>query len=69
MSQIKDVLKKSNLSQNNIAKVETMLRDAGADYYKILVNDAVDVKHWTQFDLILRYHGLAEDFIVYIDFD
>ena len=45
-----------------------MLRDNGADYFKILRNDN-DLKHWAQYDLIWKYHGLAEDFIVYIDFD
>ena len=45
-----------------------MLRDNGADYFKILRNDN-DLKNWAQYDLIWKYHGLAEDFIVYIDFD
>ena len=51
-------------------QVELMLRDNGADYFKIEIDDGcVDLRHWAQFDLIWKYHGLAEDYIVYIDFD
>ena len=50
-------------------KVEHQLRDAGADYFKITRNDSVELKNYGQFDLIWKYHGLGEDFVVYIDFD
>ena len=69
IKQLKKVLLGSKLSQNNLEKVELLLRDHGADYFKILRNDSVEVKHYTQYDLIWRYHGVGEDFIVYIDFD
>ena len=51
-------------------QVEHLLRDNGADYFKITRDEGnVELKHYTQFDLIWKYHGLTEDFIVYIDFD
>ena len=66
---LKKILQKSKLSQVNLRKVETLLRDGGADYFKILRNDSVELQHYTQYDLIWKYHGIGEDFIVYIDFD
>jgi len=49
--------------------VELLLRDNGADYFKILRNDSVELRHYTQYDLIWKYHGVGEDFVIYIDFD
>ena len=43
---LKKILQKSNLSQINLRKVETLLRDGGADYFKILRNDTVENKYW-----------------------
>lgn len=50
-------------------QVEAKLRENGADYFKILRNDSVQLRHYTQFDLIWKYHGVGEDFVIYIDFD
>ena len=67
---LKTVLQESKLSSTKIRQVELLLRDAGADYFKIEKDDgSVDVRHWAQYDLILKYHGLGENFVVYIDFD
>ena len=27
------------------------------------------MRYYTQYDLIWKYHGIGEDFIIYIDFD
>ena len=69
ITRLKKVLINSRLSKNNIQHVESLLLDAGADYYKILREDAEDIRHYTQYDLIWKYVGLHEDFIVYIEFD
>ena len=54
--------------------VEHLLRDNGADYFKITTEedvsaDSKNVQLYAQFDLIWKYHGLTQDFIVYIDMD
>jgi len=66
---LKEVLAASKLSQNNMRKVEMLLRDSGADYFKVTRNDSVELHNYGQFDLIFKYHGLGEDFVVYLDFD
>ena len=68
--ELKEVLRNSKLTRNNMRQVELMLRDNGADYFKIEVDKGrVDMNLWGQYDLIWKYHGLGNDFIVYIDFD
>ena len=47
ITRLKKVLINSRLSKNNIQHVESLLLDAGADYYKILREDAEDIKHYT----------------------
>ena len=47
ITRLKKVLTNSRLSKNNIQHVESLLLDAGADYYKILRDDAEDIKHYT----------------------
>ena len=70
IKQLKRALQGSNLNTSKIRQTELLLRDNGADYFKIEVDDGnFDVKHWGQYDLIWKYHGLADSYIVYIDFD
>ena len=69
ITRLKKVLGESKLSLNKMQNVGALLTDAGADYFQILQNDSIELKHYTQYDLILKYHGAGEDFIVYIDFD
>ena len=70
MSSLKAVLVNSKLSANNMRQVELLLRDNGADYFKITKHAGqADLSFTTEFDLIWKYHGLTEDFIVYVDFD
>ena len=58
------------MNTSNTRSLELKLRDNGADYFKVEIDDGhVDVKHWGQYDLIYKYHGLSENFIVYMDFD
>lgn len=67
---LKTILLASKLSQATMRKTELSLRDNGADYFKITRDEGnVELSSYTQFDLIWKYHGLSEDFIVYIDFD
>ena len=33
------------------------------------MDDSVELRYYTQYDLIWKYHGIGEDFIIYIDFD
>ena len=69
-SALKDVLRSSNLSQGNMRKVELMLRDKGADYFKIGIDQGrIPVDLFGRYDLIWKFHGLGCDFIVFIDFD
>ena len=69
VAKLKRTLANSRLNCNNVRHVELLLRDAGADYFKILANDSIEIKLYAQYELIWRYHGLGEDFIVYLDFD
>ena len=50
-------------------QIEQMLRQKGADYYKITRNEGNNVQNYGQYDLIWKYHGAGEDFVVYVDFD
>lgn len=70
MESLKAILRSSRLSQSNMRTVEHLLRDNGADYFKITRDEGnVEMKLYQQFDLIWKYHGLTEDFMVFIDFD
>ena len=66
---LKQVLAQSKLSANSMRRVEELLRDNGADYFKVCRNDEKRLSHWAEYDLVFKYHGLGEDFIVYLDFD
>ena len=57
----------SKLSASNMRQVELLLRDNGADYFKITRGE--DSAANSQYDLIWKYKGLTEDFMVYLDFD
>lgn len=43
---LKQILANSKLSQNNMRNVEELLRDNGADYFKILRNDSVELRNY-----------------------
>ena len=69
-NRLKEVLRGSKLKNNCMREVELLLRDNGADYFKIEIdNGDVNVQDYGQYDLIWKYHGLGTDFIVYVDFD
>ena len=59
----------NRLTQGTLRQIELLLRDNGADYFKITMDDSVELRYYTQYDLIWKYHGVGEDFIIYIDFD
>lgn len=47
-----------------------MLRDNGADYWKIGIDQGrIPVDMFGRYDLIWKYHGFVADFIIFIDFD
>ena len=70
MNTLQSVLLSSKLSQSNLRQVEHLLRDNGADYFKITEDSGnINTNLYAQFDLIWKYHGLTQDFIVYIDMD
>jgi len=66
---LKKIIEGSKLSQGNLRKVEFLLRDNGADYFKIHLYDGGELPYYTEYDLIWKYHGHGEEFIVYLDFD
>ena len=44
---MKEIVRNSNLSTANMRQIELRLRDNGADYFKVEIDDGqVDVKHY-----------------------
>jgi len=69
VANLKKVLAECVLTQSTIRQTEKLLRDNGADYFKIEYGDRVSQTYYNQYDCIWKYHGHGEDFIIYVDFD